>query len=238
MAKELSQKITAFKELLKIAEEGSFDVYETSGGSIYGERAWPVECLRPLCDLIDSKTMTRQKALDETLLNLTRGDLPKTVKCMEKEKKVIHLLLVAGANPNYAKYYSDGLSSVFDSFRYRGKTYGMLELVQDKRFESPQKLQEFYNNFHWGPHYAGLSDEEYALNQQENQNREDLIYTLFQKNMYPTNPKVFEKLSPVVLKRDPEFFEKKKEETQKCLARAKTPTQIYTALMGRRKEKN
>ncbi len=234
MVKEPVQKITAFKELLKIAEEGSFDIYETSGGT----RSWPVECLRPLCDLIDSKTMTRQKALDETLLNLTRGDLPKTLGRMEKEKKVIHLLLVAGANPNYSKYYSDGLSSVFDSFRYRDKTYGMLELAQDNRFESPQRLQEFYNNFHWAPIYCGFSDEELRLNKQENQNREDLIYALFQKNMYPTNPKVFEKLAPVVLKKDPQFFDKKKQETQKCLAQAKTPTQIYTALMGKRKEKN
>ena len=74
-------------------------------------------------------------------------------------------------------------------------------------------------------------------NKQENKNRDDLIYALFQKNMYPTNPKVFEKLLPVILERDPQFFDKKKQIVQRSLERAKTPIQIYSALMGKGKEK-
>jgi len=135
MAKELSQKIQAFKELLKIAEEGSFDLYATSG-DIYGERSWPVECFKSLRSLKHSKTMSRQRALDETLMNLTRGDFPKTVSQMEKEQEIIRLTLLAGANPNYSDSYR---GSVFDSFWHSHKGYGLSELVQDERFESPKK---------------------------------------------------------------------------------------------------
>ncbi len=238
MAKELSKKITAFKELLKIAEEGSFDLYETYGDNIYGTRAWPVECFKHLWELKRSKKMTRQEALDKTLMRLTRGDLPKTVQGMEKEKKVIHLTLLAGANPNTFDSYSNGRVSAFQSFWNSRKVYGLLELVQDNRFEPPNELQEFYENFYWEPLYCSFSDEEYALNKQKNQNRDDLIYALFQRNMFPTNLNVFKELEPVVLKKDPQFFEKKKQEMQKCLVRAKTPTQIYTAFIGKRKEKN
>ena len=79
--------------------------------------------------------------------------------------------------------------------------------------------------------------EKQQVHRQENKNRDDLIYALFQKNMLPTNPKVFEKLLPVILKKDPQFFEKKKQIVQRSLERAKTPIQIYTALMGTGKEK-
>ena len=224
----------AFQKLLKLVKDGSFDIYETSG-DIYGSRSWEIDCFKPLQELKYSKTKTRQQALNETLMNLTQGDFPKTRKRMDKEQKVIHLTLLAGANPNYSECRC---GSVFDSFWYSKKGYGLLELVQDNRFESPKELQGFYDSFHWIPLYCSASDEKILLAKQENKNREDLVYALFQKGMYPTNPKVFEKLSPIVLERDPEFFNKKKEQVVSQMKRAKTPLQIYNALMGKRKEKN
>ena len=172
--------------------------------------------------------------LDETLMNLTCGDFPKTSKRMEEEKKVIHLTLLAGANPNYYRYH---LGSVFNSFWNSKKGYGLLELLKDDRFEPPRELQDFYESFCWRPVFCSFSNEEFLLCRQENRNRADLIYTLFQKGMYPTNPKVFEKLEPIVLERDPDFFNKKKKEVLTKLQRAKTPIQIYNAIMGKQKER-
>lgn len=228
-----TKKEAAFKKLIQIVKKDSFDVYETSG-DIYGSRAWEVDCFNPLRELKHSKTKMRQQALDETLMNLTRGDFPKTRKRMAEEREVIHLTLVAGANPNYAEYQRD---SVFDSFWYSKKGYGLLELAQNDHFEFPKKLQSFYEGFHWKHVLCSFSDEEFLLCRQENKNRADLIYTLFQKGMYPTNQKVFEKLVPVVLERDPAFFENKKKQVASQLLRAKNPLQIYSALMGQEKER-
>lgn len=231
-----TQKIKeiSFQKLLKMVKDNTFDIYETSG-DIYGSRSWGVDCFKSLWELKHSRTKTRQQALDETLMNLTRGNFPKTQKRMEEEQKVIHLTLLAGANPNYSEYR---LGSVFDSFWYSKKGYGLLELVQDDRFESPSRLQEFYERFHLQATYFFSSDEEFLLSRKENKNRSDVIYTLFEKGMYPTNPKVFEKLSPLVLERAPDFFNKKKEQLISRMQRAKTPLQIYNALMGKRKEKS
>lgn len=224
----------AFQKLLKISKDKSFDVYETSGNNMYGYRAWPVGWGEKLYSKY--KTLEdKQKALNETLMNLTRGDFPETRKQMEQERKVIQLTLLAGANPNS---YDSYLGSAFDSFWYSKKGYGLLELVKDDRFESPTKLQEFYENFHWMPVFYGSPDEEILLAKQENENRANVIYTLFQKGMYPTNPKVFEKLAPVVLEKDCDFFNKQKKQVVSQMKRAKTPIQIYNALMGKRKEKN
>lgn len=232
MTKE-DKRIVAFKKLLKLAKNGSFDIWETSG-DIYGSRAWETDCFKPLRELDCSEEKTRQQALDETLMNLTYGDFPKTSKRMEEERKVIHLTLLAGANPNYYRYH---LGSVFNSFWNSKKGYGLLELLKDDRFEPPRELQDFYESFRWQPVLCSFSNEEFLLCRQENRNRADLIYTLFQKGMYPTNPKVFEKLEPIVLERDPDFFNKKKKEVLTKLQRAKTPIQIYNAIMGKQKER-
>lgn len=229
-----AKQIEAFKELLKISYDRSFDVYETSGNPTYGYRAWPVEWNKELCAKYETPE-DKQKALDETLMRLTRGDFPKTMKQMEKERKVIRLTLLAGANPNYVDSYH---GSVFESFWYSKKGYGLAELLKDDRFASPTKLQEFYERFDWKPIYCCDSDEEMLLKKKENENRADVIYTLFQKGMYPTNQKIFEKLTPVVLEKDPEFFNKKKEQVLTQMKRAKTPVQIFNAIMGKQKEKN
>ena len=68
--------------------------------------------------------------------------------------------------------------------------------------------------------------------------RAPLAFLLFQKGLYPSNERCFEKLAPVVLEKDPEFFNKKKKQVISQIQHAKTPIQIYTAIMGRRKEKN
>ena len=233
MVSKKTQEI-AFQKLLKLAKDGSFDIYETSG-DIYGSRAWEVDCFKSLRELDCSKEKTRQQALDETLMNLTRGDFPETRERMEQERKVIHLTLLAGADPNYSGSY---LGSIFDSFSRSNKAYGLLELAQDNRFESPKKLQEFYEEiYQLLPAFIGFSDKE-TLFGQEKKNRADLIYTLFQKGMYPTNPEIFKKLTPIILEREPDFFNQKKKEVVTKLQHAKTPIQIYNALMGKRKEKN
>lgn len=233
MVSKRTQEI-AFQKLLKISRDSSFDVYETSGNNMYGYRAWPVGWGEKLYSKYETPE-DKQKALNETLMRLTRGDFPKTRKQMEQEKKVIQLTLLAGANPNYSDSYN---GSVFDSFWYSKKGYGLLELVQDNRFESPKGLQSFYESICWRPVFCTSSDEKLLVNIQENKNRSDVIYALFQKGMYPTNPKVFEKLAPVVLEKDCDFFNKKKEQVVSQMKRAKTPLQIYNAIMGRRKEKN
>ena len=228
-----AKQIEAFKELLKISYDRSFDVYETSGNPTYGYRAWPVNWAEKIHHSYKTPE-DKQKALNETLMNLTQGDFPETMEQMEKERKAIRLTLLAGANPNYSDSYH---GSVFDSFWYSKKGYGLAELLKDDRFESPVKLQEFYERFDWKPLYCGDFDEELLLKKKENENRADVIYTLFQKGMYPTNPKVFEKLLPVVLEKDCEFFNKRKEQTITQLKHAKTPVQVFNALMGQRKEK-
>ena len=231
MTTKKAQEI-AFQKLLKISKNRSFSVRETL---VDGYRPWrPVDWDRKLRNSYEN-TEDKQKALNETLMNLTRGDFPKTREQMEQERKVIQLTLLAGANPNS---YDSYLGSAFDSFWYSKKGYGLLELVKDDRFESPKKLQSFYEDFCWQPVFCSFSDEEFLLTRQENRKRADLIYTLFQKGMYPTNPKVFEKLAPVVLEKDPEFFNRKKQQTILQMHRAKTPLQIYNAIMGRRKEKS
>ena len=234
MTPNKAQKIEAFKELLKISNTHSFDVYETSGNPAYGYRAWPVKWDERLYQSYKTPE-DKQKALNETLMKLTCGDFPETIEEMEQERKVIRLTLLAGANPNCSDSYH---GSVFESFWYSEKGYGLSELVKDDRFESPVKLQEFYERFDWKPIYCDDSNKEMLLKKQENENRADVIYTLFQKGMYPTNQKIFEKLAPVVLEKDPEFFNKRKEQTITQLTRAKTPAQIFNALMGKQKEKS
>ena len=229
-----AKKIEAFKELLKISRSCSFDVYEISGDPAYGYRAWPVEWDKELRGKYKTPE-DKQKALDETLMRLTRGNFPKTAKQMEQERKIIQLTLLAGANPNYFDSYH---GSVFDSFWFSRKGYGLLEVVKDDRFKSPVKLQEFYENFCTSPIFYTASDEEFLLNKKENENRVDVIYTLFQKGMYPQRKEVFERWVPAILEKDPEFFNKKKEQVLTQMKCAKSPVQIYNALMGNRKEKN
>ena len=182
-----AKQIQAFKELLKISKACSFDVYETSGNPTYGYRAWEVEWDKELCGKYKTPE-DKQRALNETLMRLTRGNFPKTIEQMDQERKVIRLTLLAGANPNYSDSHH---GSVFDSFWYSKKGYGLLELVKDDRFETPVKLQEFYETFGTLPFDFMASDAEFLRNKKENKNRTDLIYSLFQKGMYPQSKKAF-----------------------------------------------
>jgi len=157
---------------------------------------------------------------------------------------LIRLILDAGANPNF---YSDTYrSSLFGEFLAKKKSYVALEIAKTEGFTSPKDSDEAFNHLasslkfylQWGRPCPGDTKEETDLIAQNCSDRRDLTYHLFQKGFYPHDEKVFQALVPIVLEKDPEFFDKRKKQVASQIMRAKTPIQIYNAIMGQEKEKN
>lgn len=242
------KRIKAFKTLMEIAKKGSIQLHAYDDDDFYREgRYWPVHWESDLGDGCFKNEQDRQKALDGTLERLIRPDRPDSVEQLQKEKKLIRLVLDAGANPNHFSYYYD--QNVFDRFVKDKKSHMALEIAKtegfvrpgntDTAFEKLTDLLRFY--LHWKQPYPGAqgeSKEKVALYAQICSDDKELVYTLFQKGIYPRDEKVFSKLAPIVLEKDPEFFNKKKQQVLTQMKRAKTPVQIFKALMGKRKEKN
>ncbi|MBE6446050.1 MAG: hypothetical protein E7021_01400 [Alphaproteobacteria bacterium] len=178
----------------------------------------------------------QQDALFESAVIILLADYPKTVEQMQKERELIRLILDAGCNPNHPILFDDSVA--------RKKIYAALEIAKTDGFVAPKKLNAIFADLADGLHFYSQWERSAHFKKQPDLTKlvmkdlKDLVYILYQKGMYPTNPKVFEKLAPVVLEKEPEFFNKRKEQVLSQMKRAKTPIQIYNAIMGRRKEKN
>lgn len=244
------KKIQAFKELMEIAQKGSIELYGTTDADIYSDaRSWPVRWEKDLGNGHFKNEQDKQRALDDTLACLVTVDLPVSVEQLKKEKRLARLILDAGADPN--RYYRFHNRNIFDDFLLEGKPHIALEVAKTDGFMGPGRPFRVFDHLadklafylHWNSPFPGYFWEEgnkrkVALYAQDCSDQKEIVCTLFQQGIYPQDEVVFEKLVPIVLEKDPEFFNKKKEQVVSQMQRAKTPIQIYNALMGKRKEKN
>ena len=238
------EKKTAFQTLMKVAIGGSISLHAYKEDIYKGGRRWPVDWAANLtCSHFRTET-DRQFALNHTLERLVCVDFPSSVKQMNKEKRLARLVLRAGADPNFHSSLYD--MAIFDQFLIQRKSHIALEIAKTDGFIGPQNSEKafyvlsdtlaFYLN--WKQPYPGNTEEETGLHMQNCADRKDLVYLLFQKGLYPRNETVFEKLVPIVQEKDPNFFEKKKQQIAVQIQRAKTPLEIYNVLKGQGKEKS
>lgn len=256
-----TKKTKAFNELLKLAKDPSMYLLEWEDDYHRGGRYREVDWQYPL--LRYEKGNDKIEILNDVLYRLTSADFPTTTKQMEKERKLAHLLIQAGADSN--------LKEAFTSFIEKDRVAVALELVKSPDFCFPNGEENrvlnglSYNISTKGMHHPCYYRTERELAEESTErpwNKEkikklqerlqdglgyhkvwqkdskDLIYLLFQKGIYPQNDeKLFQFLAPVVLEREPDFFEKKRQRVLKRIQRAQTPVQIYNALMIREKER-
>ena len=234
----------ALKKLMDIARNRTVRLYGHVEDFYRGGRDWPVDWQNELGNGYFKDKKRREDALNSTLERLVSANFPDTVDQINKEKGLVRLILDAGANPNFYSYFYK--KPLFDQFLSERKSYAALEIAKTDGFTYPQnpdrtfeKLAEslaFY--LEWKTPYPGETKEESAIHAQNCADRKDLVHLLFQKGFYPHNSAIFEKLVPVVLEKEPDFFDKKKQQVISHLQQAKTPLQIYNALMGQGKEKS
>lgn len=178
---EKAKKIAAYKELLKMAKEGSF------------RDAFDVDCLGPILDIENmnnSKTSARQKkerqiCLDTVLCNLALRETDlNDAKSVEEERRVIQLVLTAGANPNTCEQFfsSEEPITVFDAFIHENKYYGALEVAKMKGFIGPQNQAKTFESLASRP---------------SSQDKRELVRVLFNKDMKPYDPKIRKSLQAV-----------------------------------------
>ncbi len=237
MAIDKAKKINAFKELVKLAKNRSVKLYMYAN-DFWGERrgrTFPIEWggTWELGHLEDEQDY--QKALERIWECILDADPAGSVTQMQNEKKLVRLLLEAGANPNY---YSRAYGQeIFDLFS-RNKAYIALEIAKAEGFKKSKNLTETFkmladiqNSFKQGKApYSCNNKEEAQLNAQIRSDYEELISILFQKGMCPGDSKVLEK--------DPAFLNRNKQSVVSQTGQEKTPLQIYNTLKGRRKEKS
>ena len=245
-----TKRIEAFKKLMEIAQKGSIELYGTTDADIYSDaRKWPVRWDKDLGSGRFKNEQERQRALDDTLACLVTVDSPSSLEQLKKEKRLARLILDAGADAN--RYYRFHNRNIFDDFLLQGKPHIALEVAKTDGFMGPGRPFRIFKHLvdkltfylHWKSSFPGYylekeNKKKVALYSQDCSDQKEIVYTLFQKGIYPQDREVFEKLSPIVLERDPDFFNKKKEQVVSQMKHAKTPLQIYNALMGNRKEKN
>lgn len=244
MTTNRAQKIKAFKRLFGIAQSGSVDLCEYIADYHKGDRRWPIEWDRYLKDGHFENQQDQQKALDNVLdCFVTRADLPSSPEELQKQREVIRLALDAGADPNRGHYYSYGFGErIFDVCIGFRKYYAALEIAKSPDFHSVCDLETDYQRLsdglsyylEHGRHYPRETFEQDRISEINLNDKKDLVYVLFQKNMFPQDNKIFEKLVPIVLEKDPKFFQKKKQRVVTQLKSAKTPVQIFNALTGRK----
>ena len=234
----------AFKKLFKIAKNGTFGLYATTKDNYYRmARSWPVAWEKELGQGQFKNKEDRQRALNKTLESFVEADFPSSVKQMKKEREMVGLILEVGADPNY---YSEAYNqNIFDAFLGKRKSHIALEIAKADGFAKPGNVDQTFNfladaltfYLQWNRPYPGATQEETIVKAQNCQDRKELVCNLFQKNIYPHDRDVFVKLIPVVLEKDPDFVEKKKQQVIAQLIQAKTPVQFFNALMGKSKEK-
>ncbi len=244
MATNKVQRIKAFKKLFEIAQTGNVCLYEYEPDYHKGDRRWPIEWDRYLKDGHFENEQERQNALNNVLdCFISRADLPSLIEEIQKQREVIRLALKAGADPNRGNYYSYGFGErIFDVCIGCRKYYAALEIAKSPDFHSVCDLETDYQRLsdglsyylEHGRHYPGETVEKDQINEINLNDKKDLVYALFQKDMFPQDGKVFEKLVPIVLEKDPKFFQKKKQRMVTQLKSAKTPVQIFNALMNKK----
>ena len=237
---QTTDKINAFKKLLKMQKEG-FDFYQTESADMYGGgRIHELRLLEPLKNY-SHENFNRKVALDDVLRGILLADRPKDVEHVEEERQIVKLALIAGADPNaYSRHYAGG--RIFDAFFNTGRLHVALELAKAPNFFGSSDLASIYeglsNCFDYylkqGHHRPGETATEDKMNLCKLKDRKELVCVLFKKGMYPYDERLFEKLVPIVLEQDPSFFEQKKEKTMTLLSKAKTPAQVFKALWGER----
>ena len=263
MVSKKTQEI-AFNKLRQMAKDNTiyFTYYEPPYYGVGCGRDRSVDWNGPL--LFYKKGESREDILLRTMCCLLDADFPRFLKQKENERKLVHLLLEAGLNPNMER----SEKSIFLLFVEKGRVAPALEIAQHPDFRFPKgeegavfdKLSFNLSSSRWHhPCYNWINIEQDSLPDwakdrkkrlQEKlpeamkyhriwqEETKDLAFLLFQKGLYPSNERCFEKLAPVVLEKDPDFFNKKKKQVISQIQHAKTPIQIYNALMGKRKEKN
>ena len=234
----------AFQLLMKVATNGSIPLHAYKEDFYKGGRHWPLDWEDNLIYGHFRSSADRQSALNRTLERLICADFPSSVRQMNKERRLIHLILSAGANQNFQSSLYD--KPVFDQFLLQRKSYAALEIAKADGFKEPQDPEKafyilsdsltFYLN--WKRPYPGNTKEESALNLQNCIDRKNLVYLLFQRGLYPRNETIFETLVPIVQEKDPDFFKKKKQQIATQIQRAQTPLEIYNVLKGYGKEKS
>ena len=208
--KAKAQRIKSYKKLLKIAKEGSFDVYFTLGGLYGNGKARPLNCLDPI-----THKRNRQLALNETLRRLAKGDPARSMARLEEERQIIQLTLSAGADPNCACPY-DMSESILDSFLYFKKAYGALEVAKSDSFTRPKTLDNTFGELAYSlSHYLKYgrlapdlwdTQEECDLYKRDIADKIDLVYVLFSKGMKPDNPRILKALQPLYEKEQERRF--------------------------------
>ena len=193
-----TERIKAYKELVKIAQAGSFDIYYAGSGLCGACEAQAIDCFAPI-----KNEKNRQFALNETLCLLTKGSYPITIERLEKECRMIQLVLRAGADPNYRCYYQTP-SAVFDSFLDRGNFYGALEIAKSDRFIAPEYPEKTFSILADGVNASecwnnqpGKKKTVCDLNWRTYKDQKALLCTLFDKGIYPQHPLLRQKLQPI-----------------------------------------
>ncbi len=228
------KKTQSFKKLLDAAVNSPLQLYFTREGGVRKVLPWAeFFYFRNL-----KKRDEQQDALFESAVIILLADYPKTVEQMQKESELIRLILDAGCNPNYPILFEDSVA--------RKKIYAALEIAKTDGFVAPKKLNTIFADladglcFHsqWERSaYLNLKKQS-DLTKQVMKDLKDLVYILYQKGIYPTNQKLFEKLLPVVLEKDPEFLNQRKKRVISQKKSAKPSVQIRNSLIRKQKEKN
>ena len=109
MAINKTKRIESFKKLMEIAQKGSIELYESSKDPVLSSDAkdWPVRWDKDLGNGHFKNEQDKQRALDDTLACLVTVDHPATLEQLKKEKRLVRLILDAGADPNrYYKFHN------------------------------------------------------------------------------------------------------------------------------------
>ena len=258
--KKSSDAQNAFSQLLRLAKDPSMYLLEWEDDYHRGGRYREVDWQYPL--LCYKKGDNKVDILNDVLYRLTTADFPTTTKQMEKERQLAHLLIQAGADPNLKEAFTSFVekdrvavalelakspdfcfpngeeNSVLNNLSYNISKKSMHHPCY---YRTEQRLAEETTERPWNKEKIkklkeSLKDglEHHKVWQKDSK---DLICLLFQKGIYPQNDaELFQFLAPVILERDPDFFEKKKQRVLRRIQRARTPIQIYNALMIREKE--
>ena len=233
----------AFTKLMQVAKDGSLTLYTYENDYHKGGRNRIVGWQNGLLYSHFRTQYDRQCRLNETLERLVEVNFPNSVEQMNKERGLARLVLDAGANPNF--YSHSYKSTIFDQFLSKRKSHIALEIAKTDGFLGPENTEQAFDvlagtlgyYMQWKKPMPGDTEEESAVIAQNCADRRELVYRLFQIGLYPRDEKVFQSLVPVILERDPAFFENKKKQVASQLLRAKTPLQIYSALKGQEKER-
>ena len=223
------QKLGAYKELLQIARSGIFDIWYTYAG---GAKSWPLHCFDPLYT-----NSNRQLALNDILYTLTQGNPPGTVERIEEERRIIQLVLKAGADPNYSCSY-DTPSSVFDSFIAHKKFYGALEVAKTAGFGGPKNPEEtfkilekaLYCYLRWGCPYPGGIKSVADLNAQICEDQRKLVGVLYGKGICPQDAQIRQALQPV--------FEEEKQKLSAHMKKAAPKKRVSADLTAKKGGRN